>query len=331
MCKYLSAPIKVSFDITHRCNLRCKHCRISESGSSTQELTCSEVKQLINELSEMKVFVVGISGGEPLFRTDFVDIATYAASSNIGRVIVSTNCTLINEDILKKLYGYQNKFIFRVSIDGIDRIHDEIRGTAGAFKQTVDGIKLLVDCRFRTQVTTTVMKSNLLYVTEIIEFVKTLGVEKHRFVDMLPLGKGDVDLALSDEDRRLLWLNFEQNKQTHQANTQIELEIPFTRQSMRDFTCRGGKSECGVLPDGTVVGCRLLPGIVCGNIRERRFSDIWNDAEAFEYFRELTVDKIKGNCLHCEYRSSCKGGCRAYAVAVQGDFYAPDSRCALVC
>jgi radical SAM protein with 4Fe4S-binding SPASM domain len=332
MFEYLSAPTKVSYDVTHRCNLRCQHCRLKEDAKLAAELSLAEVKQLIDELSAMKVFVLGLSGGEPFTRSDFADIAIYAARSSIGRVFLSTNCTLINEDILSKLGGYRDKFVLKVSIDGVGDTHERVRMMPGVFIKTVEGIKLAVSLGFRVQVTTTLMKSNLAQFIKIIEFVKKLGVQKHRIIDIMPLGRASADLVLSDEERKSIWSMFKHNKERlTQSNGEVTLEMPFMELSPGEFTCRAGRSECGILPDGTVVGCRLLPEITSGNIRDRSFREIWNDADAFRPFRELTPGKIIGNCTSCEYGEVCRGGCRAYAIAVHDDFYMPDPRCSLAC
>ncbi len=176
------------------------------------------------------------------------------------------------------------------------------------------------------------MKSNLAQFIEIIEFVKKLGVQKHRIIDIMPLGRASADLVLSDEERKSIWSMFKHNKKRlTQSNGEVTLEMPFMELSQGEFTCRAGRSESGILPDGTVVGCRLLPEITSGNIRDRSFREIWNDAETFRPFRELTPGKIIGNCSSCDYGEVCRGGCRAYAMAVHGDFYMPDPRCSLAC
>jgi len=331
MSEYLSAPIKVSYDVTHRCNLQCQHCRILNSTIAPEELSIVKVKQFVDELSAMKVFVLGISGGEPFIRSDFIDIIKYATKSDVGRIFVSTNFTLINDDILNELSNLKDKLAFKVSIDSIGVYHDSIRGMPGAFDRTVEGIKLAVSHGFRVQVTTTLMQFNYKDIIEIIEFVKSLGVKKHRIIEIIPLGKASFDLVLSDESRRSVWLMFEQNKKRLvQDGLDVTLDMPFVGRSFSEFTCQAGRSECGILPDGSVVGCRLLPNITTGNIKDRAFREIWDDAKSFTFFRELTPDSIKGNCSDCEYGRSCRGGCRAYAIAVYNDFYMPDPRCLLV-
>jgi len=330
MSEYLSAPIKVSYDITYKCNLSCQHCRISEEHVKGKELSFTDVRNLIDELSAMRVFIFGISGGEPLTRNDLVDIVAYSANSNIARIFLSTNCTLLGDDILTKLRIYRDKLVFKVSIDGIGVTHDRIRGAIKAFDKTVNGIELAIKLGFRVNVTTTLMKSNFHDIIDIIELMKKLGVQKHRIIDVMPLGKTNTDLLLSDIDRRSIWSTFNNNEERLiDSNFDVTLDIPFIKQSYTEFNCRAGISECGILPDGTVVGCRLIPEFTSGNVKDKKFKEIWEDAESFKPFRNLVLNDIKGKCPNCKYIGSCKGGCKAYTMSVYNDFYMPDPRCFL--
>lgn len=328
----LSAPIKVSFDITHGCNLRCRHCRLEEPVSGAEELTSEEVKSLIDELSMMQIFILGLSGGEPFTREDFAELSAYACESDIAKIFISTNCTVINEGILKRLAGYRNKITFKVSIDGVGETHDTIRNREGVFDETVRGIRLLAEKGFSVHVTTTLMQCNFREVFEIVEFVKKSGAEEHRLIEVMPVGKAGEEAALSEEIRESIRSRIMSAAQSRAGrNYKLIVDIPFSEDNYGSFTCQAGRSECGILPDGTVVGCRLLPAISSGNVRDRGFMEIWNDSSAFKAFREFTAEKVKGNCSGCEYGALCRGGCRAYALAVHKDFYMPDPRCALAC
>jgi radical SAM protein with 4Fe4S-binding SPASM domain len=329
--KYLSAPIKVSYDVTYRCNLSCQHCRISDDHKKDDELSFTEIQSLIDELSAMQVFIFGISGGEPFTRSDLTDIITYSANSKIPRIFLSTNCTLLNDGVLTKLKIYKNKLVIKVSIDGISDTHDKIRGVIGAFDRAVESIKLALKLGFQVNVTTTLTKSNFNEIIDIIDSIKKLGAQKHRIISVMPLGRANNDLLLSDMDQAWVWSTFKNNKDNLiNSNFSVTLDIPFMKQSYTEFTCRAGISECGIMPDGTVLGCRLMPELSSGNVKYRNFKEIWEDAESFKPFRSFTSDDIKGKCFNCEYKESCKGGCRAYAMSVYDDFYMPDPRCQLV-
>ncbi|MBK5190997.1 MAG: SPASM domain-containing protein, partial [Methanosarcinales archaeon] len=65
-----------------------------------------------------------------------------------------------------------------------------------------------------------------------------------------------------------------------------------------------------------------------GNVRERKFSELWNDTEnpVLAMFREKTKF-LKGKCASCEYKELCGGGCRIRAYAEYGDILAEDPLC----
>ena len=99
---HLSAPLTVLWDITYACNLKCKHCLTSAGDRLKDELSLEEVKEIIDQIVDMKVFNICFLGGEPLMRNDFLEILEYATKSNIG-ITFSTNGSLINNEVIRKL------------------------------------------------------------------------------------------------------------------------------------------------------------------------------------------------------------------------------------
>ena len=69
----LSAPIKVSVDITSRCNLSCAHCR-NEPGSAGDDLSPAELLGIVDDVAAMGVFRLGISGGEPFAHPHLAEV-----------------------------------------------------------------------------------------------------------------------------------------------------------------------------------------------------------------------------------------------------------------
>ena len=91
-----------------------------------------------------------------------------------------------------------------------------------------------------------------------------------------------------------------------------------------------GDRVANIDPQGNVYPCQFAraPEFLVGNVRERPFSELWDDASnpVLARFRERPV-RLTGRCGTCRHRELCGGGCRVRACAVSGDFYADDPFC----
>ncbi len=87
--------------------------------------------------------------------------------------------------------------------------------------------------------------------------------------------------------------------------------------------CPCGVHYCRITPEGKVTPCPYSP-VVAGDLRRRRFADVWRDSPVFAALRG---GALGGKCGRCEYREVC-GGCRARAHAATGDLLGPDDSCA---
>ena len=136
----VNAPFLVVWDFTHMCNLQCKHCYQDAQKALPGELTTQEAKNLVDQLSDAGVVVIAFSGGEPLMRKDFFEIALYAHQHDLY-VALASNGTLVTPEVAKKLHDAGVDYV-EVSIDGMDAAsHDAMRGISGAFDRSVEGIK----------------------------------------------------------------------------------------------------------------------------------------------------------------------------------------------
>ena len=64
----LSAPVNLTWEITHHCNLKCIHCLSSSGHGSADELTLEQCKAIVDQLAELRVFEINFGGGEPLLK-----------------------------------------------------------------------------------------------------------------------------------------------------------------------------------------------------------------------------------------------------------------------
>lgn len=325
----LQAPIKVSLDVTSRCLLHCQHCRVGKTDSQ-DVLTFAEIRRIVEDLAQMKVFRIAFSGGEPFLRDDIVEVIRHTLGVSPGRVFVSTSGLRLTDQILSTLHPLRQRLTLKISLDGPPPIHDAIRGRKGAFVAAKEAIEECVRAGFDVQVTTTMMHANVGYLEDILDIVHSTHCSRHYLVELIPVGRATPDMTLTRSER----INVQQmiaraRKKFGREDYHIVARIPFVGE-MHGLMCCAGISECGILADGSVVGCRLLPQWTAGNVRERPFSTLWATPDAFSEFRHMTAKDFEG-CAVCHTVALCRGGCRAYAFGMTGSFYAPDSRCPIAC
>ncbi|HVN73921.1 MAG TPA: radical SAM protein [Methanoregula sp.] len=348
----VNAPFLVVWDFTHRCNLKCVHCYQDAQQALPDELSTEEAKQVIRELAKEGVVVIAFSGGEPLMRKDFFEIAAYAHQHEIY-VALASNGTLITPEVADRIFRAGVDYV-EVSIDGKDAAsHDAMRGIPGAFDRSVAGIKNCVAKGIFTCIATTVTSANYDELPEIYALGKTLGVRRVMAFNFIPTGRGT---AISEKDitpcQREDLLKYILSVNHGGASPDILSTAPqFARVALEaegsgcvpvghfhngeglggktrmlaDFIggCGAGRLYCCIEPSGDVQPCVFLP-VAVGNIRDLPFSEIWHSAPVLRELRDRTL--LEGQCGNCKNNLVC-GGCRARAYAYFGNFHAPDPGC----
>ncbi|MGC8895340.1 MAG: radical SAM protein [Candidatus Bathyarchaeia archaeon] len=199
-----AGPFEIVWNFTYQCNLRCKHCYENAGGIKRPELSTEEAKQVLDILS--KIAGIGLpalsfSGGEPLARKDFFELAAYA-KKRIGYVSIASNGTLITKDNAKRIKDAGIDYA-EISIDGATPgVHDEFRGIPGAFERAMEGVKNCVEMGIDTCIATTIHRDNLSELDKLIEMSKQLGVRFMHF-NYIPTGRAKtyVELDLSPDER----------------------------------------------------------------------------------------------------------------------------------
>ncbi len=325
--------LKIIFlETTTACNLNCVHCRrkVSHFERQNGELIFKQITDLIDEVVDFaKPFIV-LSGGEPLLRNDIFEIARYIKSKNL-KVGLATNAVLIDELKAEKIK--QAKIdIVSVSIDSIDEsAHDAFRNSRGAFKATLEGIRLLKKHKIAFQINTTVTKHNYLQIAQMTTFSKNLGASALHLFILVPVGCGKKipvnDMLSSRECEGLLRQVFLMNK-----NNDFNIRptcAPFFARISDDNSktkaggCLAGKSIIFVSSTGEVFPCGYFDRPVA-NIKNIGLKKIWQENSFLKKLRDPL--ELKGKCSICEYKISC-GGCRARAFAQTGDYFAQDPVC----
>jgi len=149
-------PLYAMVDLTYRCNLNCVHCYCKGSEGKSEELNTSGWKSILNKLHKAGCLMLTFTGGEPLFREDFLEIYLYAKKLGFITNIFSNGC-LIDKKIFNYLLKYP-PYCIEITLNGIHkRIYESITRVEGSFHKIMSAIRLLSSSNLRV-----VFKSNCL-------------------------------------------------------------------------------------------------------------------------------------------------------------------------
>jgi len=199
-----AGPFEIVWNFTYQCNLRCKHCYEDAGNKKSTELSTDEAKQTLDILSNtagVGLPALSFSGGEPLARRDFFELAAYA-KKRIGYVSLASNGTLLTRDNAKRIKDVGIDYV-EISIDGATpEVHDEFRGMSGAFERAMEGVKNCLEEGVDTCIATVLHRDNMPELDKLIELSKQLGVRFMHF-NYIPTGraKAYVELDLTPNER----------------------------------------------------------------------------------------------------------------------------------
>lgn len=346
----------VVWNVTHKCNLRCLHCYAgSEDRVSSDELNTAEAMDFIDQLAEFKVPVILFSGGEPLLRDDFFELASYAGKQGL-RTTISTNGTLVTPDVAKQIKQLNIGYV-GISIDGIGANNDAFRGRVGAFENALNGIRACRDAGVRVGLRFTINRHNYAQLPDVFKLIEDENIPRVCFYHLVYSGRGsqmrDEDVSHT-ETRQALDLIIEKTIDFHRRGLGKEIltvdnhadgvyiylslmqSNPARAKQVQQLLLANGGNRSGIAIgavdwSGNVYPDQFTRNHILGNIKERKFATIWQDIHN-PIMRGLKDRKplLKGRCASCRWLDMCNGNFRARAEAVYGDFWSPDPACYLL-
>lgn len=329
-------PTMVFWETTNACNLTCAHCRRGAPSDvpSAAELSTAEAASLITDIAACGVRVLVLSGGEPLLRGDILRLASHAARAGL-QVALATNGTLLDRRTAETL---RRSGVARVSVS-IDAAeptdHDRFRGQQGAYAAAVRGMRHLRSAGVPFQINFSVTRSTIEHLDGVRDLALELGACALHLFLLVPVGCGlqivdEEQVSAEDYERVLRWVLRQQADERLEVRATCAPHIVRIAQETGQALsrtagggCLAGTGIAFVSHVGDVQACGYLPP-AAGNVRQRRFADIWRDSDLLNELRDR--DRLEGTCGACGFRRRC-GGCRARAYGVTGDYLAAEPFC----
>ena len=286
----------LELQITDACNLRCKHCYISDGARC--ELPAEKVRALLKEFEEMQGLRVLITGGEPLLHGHFNEINEMLPGFFFRKVLF-TNGVLLKKDLLNTLKVDE----LQVSIDGLEQAHDRLRG-AGSHKLAMEAVKRSLDAGFDVSISTMAYRGNLDDFDSLERLFKEMGI-KDWTVDVPCLTgrlKDNRELSISPEEGGK-YLGYGYGAGLHSSG--------------QGYGC--GLHLMSVMADGKTAKCTFYRDAAVGSADEGLMA-------AWRKIRPIRLSEL---ACDCEYLEVCRGGCRYRAELLEGKGGKDRYRCTL--
>jgi radical SAM protein with 4Fe4S-binding SPASM domain len=305
-------PVSGSIELLHPCNLKCVHCYCPPGQGN--ELSLEEIRRIMDEAAAEGLLWLLITGGEPLFRPDFLDIYSHVKSLGIF-VNLFTNGTMITEKIADHFARYP-PFSIEISLYGAtEETYEQVTGVKGSYRRCLLGIERIVARKLPLKLKTPVMTLNRHELDDIQAIAERYG---------LAFRYDPVITARMDGDRGPLQYRLSPAEVLEIDTTQSDTAQAWEeRCSTPDallppdnvFTCGAGHTSFHIDPYGGLHGC-LMTRKIGFNLREMRFRD------AFQKIFPALAGKrdADSKCNGCDVHDTC-GRCPGFAEWENGDHH----------
>jgi MoaA/NifB/PqqE/SkfB family radical SAM enzyme len=270
-------PLSLQFELTGRCNLKCKFCYNRSGDLPPDAVTPDRWKALSKEIvSHGGIFECNLSGGEPLLLgDDLFDIMDIL--HNDGTIfLLITNGFLMTKDVVRRLKKYRYKWL-QISIDGSTaKIHDEIRQVSGSYEKAVTAALMIADAGIPLAIANTLTPQTIDDLPEMARLAYSCGASALITGEVFPSGRGAMnkELLMTNEERGRLWKSVEEQRKIFAGRMQIQRSM--SNKTQLERVCGLPQAGAIIRPNGDIRLDCIAP-FVSGNVTTADFYEQWQN------------------------------------------------------
>jgi radical SAM protein with 4Fe4S-binding SPASM domain len=308
--KQPSAPYRMDLALTYACNNDCAHC-YNVKQRDLLPLSSEEWKQVLQKVWDAGIPHVVFTGGEPTLVDFLPQLIRHAEQLGLITGLNTNGRLLSNAHFVQELLDAGLDHV-QITLESHDpTIHDVMVQHAGAWQETVQGIRNALATRLFVMTNTTLIKGNSVYLSETMQFLKELGVPTVGLNGIIHSGRGRLfDQELEESELPAL-LGIAQDL-TARNSQQLIWYTP-TRYCHFDPVMMGlGVKGCTaalynmcVEPNGDVLPCQSYY-MSLGNLLQADWKEIWKNDLAISLREKRSVP---AGCRDCVLLNTCGGGC----------------------
>lgn len=344
----------VQWSITGKCNYNCRHCLLSAPTNGHPQLPLKDCLHIIDQISACGIREIAITGGEPLVRSDFLEIVKALSAHKIRIRLIFTNASLLDEKLLDELEYMGQRPEYQISYDGVGH-HSWLRGIPEAEDELLKALRLLQERKIKYTCAMCIHKENATSLAETVRLLASYGCSFLRLNTPQELGlwkEYSEQYALNWMEAWEIYKNYLPEFFKDGMPLSLELDGFFyckahsTRYSVSyarhapenvDFAkrpyCGSMQHHAYIDAEGRLVPCINFADVV---LKEKFPSILTEDmgrASWDSFYSQVTRTTVQQmidhnpDCQGCEHLYNCCGGCMVAGTTSDGDFLNYDPHC----
>ncbi len=307
--KYIARDATVA--ITYQCNSKCQMCNIWQIENPPQ-LSVDEFSNLSPSLKYLN-----LSGGEPFLHPDLVGIVkTVNKTAPEAKIIISSNglATDLIAKTMKKIHQIDTRVGVRISLDGIGKMHDEVRGISGIYKSVMKTINQLQEIGVDDLgFSFTIMDKNVHHLKDVYKLSKKMNLELALAVVQ------NSDIYFAKDDNKITYIEDLEKALDFVIDSELATWNPkrwgrafynyglklYASKNQRLLPSGAGYDSLFIDPEGNVFPSNLI-NLKMGNIKEDSLDMIWHSFQAKAVREEIETKNITESWIICTIRGEIK-------------------------
>jgi PqqA peptide cyclase len=328
-----TTPLALVAELTHRCPLHCVYCSNPlELTKRETELATETWARVFEEAAAAGVLQADFTGGEPLARTDIVELVRAGRRAGLYVSLITSGLPLDEAKLAALVEAGLDHF--QLSFQGIrEQTAREVSNTMShAHKLKV--LQWLKKYRLGVTLNFVIHRKNISELTEMVAFVEQYQPGCVEFASVQYYGWGFANRENLLPTRKQLDYCVETLKKAEErlkGKTRVVFVVPdYYAKYPKPCVGGWGRKLMVITPDGTALPCHaatVIPGMHFENVKEKSVLAIWKHSSAFQKFRG--EEWMQQPCRSCDRREQDFGGCRCQAFLLAGDASATDPVCSL--
>ncbi|MGD0056979.1 MAG: radical SAM protein [Methanomassiliicoccales archaeon] len=302
------AHYRMDLALTYRCQNTCGHCYLEHKDK--KELAVEDWKNVITKLWGLGIPHVVFTGGEATLYEGIEELVS--KSEEFGQVtgLITNGRNLRKEGYLHNLVGKGLDHVQITVLSFKESVHDRLVGSEGAWKETVEGLKIALREDLYVSTNTTIMRSNYEDIEDTMRHLIAIGVKNIAVNSIIRSGKGEETEGISYDELRSVLTKLKAIADENGINLIWYSPTPYCEFNPINYglgikQCTACSLNMAIEPDGTVLPCQSYYEPL-GNILTDPWDRIWNH----ELCKKIRGRKyLDGECTDCQLSDICGGGC----------------------